>query len=82
MTFSLSYEQLTQIAEEEIKTCCLRRGTPEYAQELNTAAGLLTLWSRLAYAGYQSHGHSGYEHVTQDWERLRALLEGLGEQEV
>lgn len=41
MTFSLSYEQMTQMAEEEIKQCDFRRDGTHYVWEVGDAANLL-----------------------------------------
>lgn len=32
--FSLSYEQITRIAEGEIRNCNIRRDSPDYLQQL------------------------------------------------
>lgn len=39
--FSLSYEQLFQEAEEQIKKCDLREEGPYYLQDLSKASGFL-----------------------------------------
>lgn len=76
-TFSLSYEQLKQAAEEEIKKCDLRQDSPLYLQELGRANGVLRLWSNLALSGYPDG--NGFEQVYQDRQRLRALLDYPGD---
>lgn len=73
-TFSLSYEQITRIAEEEIRNCNIRRDSRDYLQQLARASATLSLWSTLAYAGFQNNGQSGYDHVNPDLVRLKALL--------
>lgn len=73
-TFSLSYEQITRIAEEEIRNCNIRRDSRDYLQQLARASATLSLWSTLAYTGFQNNGQSGYDHVNPDWVRLKALL--------
>lgn len=52
MTFSLSYEQLTREAEEEIKKCNLDKDKYFYGRELDKASALLLFWYRLAIVGY------------------------------
>ncbi len=44
MTFSLSYEQMTQMAEEEIKQCDFRRDGTHYVWEVNKAHDILRFW--------------------------------------
>lgn len=41
MMFSLSYEQMTQMAEEEIKQCDFRRDGTHYVWEVNKAHDIL-----------------------------------------
>lgn len=79
--FSLSYEQLTRITEEEIRNCNVRRDSPDYLQQLARAGAILGLWGTLAYTGFQNHGQPGYHQVNPDWERLKALLEDNGKKE-
>ena len=57
MTFSLSYEQLTREAEEEIKKCNLNKDSYFYGRELDKAAALLLFWHRLAIDGYEGLHH-------------------------
>lgn len=72
MTFSLSYEQLLQEAEESIQKCDLSKEGPYYPQELSKATDLLHFWHRLANPGYSSVGD--YERIEADWKRLHALV--------
>ena len=48
MMFSLSYEQMTQMAEEEIKQCDFRRDGTHYVWEVNKAHDILRFWYLLA----------------------------------
>ncbi|SPX55179.1 Uncharacterised protein [Klebsiella pneumoniae subsp. ozaenae] len=74
MTFSLSYEQLTREAEEEIKKCNLDKDKYFYGRELDKASALLLFWYRLAIVGYA--GGTGNERVEADLVRLKALIVG------
>ncbi|CDZ86619.1 hypothetical protein GXA25_11385 [Salmonella enterica] len=74
MTFSLSYEQLTRKAEEEIKKCNLDKDEYFYGRELDKASALLLFWYQLAIAGYT--GVTGNERVEADLVRLKALIVG------
>ncbi|HCL7094410.1 TPA: hypothetical protein N2W95_004742, partial [Escherichia coli] len=73
-TFSLSYEQLTRKAEEEIKKCNLDKDEYFYGRELDKASALLLFWYQLAIAGYT--GVTGNERVEADLVRLKALIVG------
>lgn len=72
VNFSLSYEQLFQEAEEQIKKCDLREEGPYYLQELSKASGLLAFWHRLAARGCSGVGDD--DRVEADWQRLHALI--------
>lgn len=74
VTFSLSYEQLTRIAEERIRECNLDKNGYLYGRELEKASALLLFWHRLAIAGYT--GVTGNERVEADLVRLKALIVG------
>lgn len=74
VTFSLSYEQLTREAEEDIKKCNLDKDGYLYGRELEKASALLLFWHRLAIAGYT--GMTGNERVEADLLRLKALIFG------
>lgn len=74
MNFSLSYEQLTREAEEEIKKCNLDKDSYFYGRELDKASALLLFWHRLAIVGYT--GVTGNERVEADMLRLKALIVG------
>ncbi len=66
MMFSLSYEQMTQMAEEEIKQCDFRRDG-----EVNKAHDILRFWYLLAL-----RGHTGLAttRVEADYKRLKTLI--------
>ncbi|WPS11039.1 hypothetical protein SM907_24550 (plasmid) [Klebsiella aerogenes] len=72
--FSLSYEQLTREAEEQIKKCNLDKDNYFYGRELDKASALLLFWYRLAIVGYT--GVTGNERVEADLVRLKALIVG------
>ncbi|HHI2554905.1 hypothetical protein [Klebsiella aerogenes] len=76
VTFSLSYEQLTCEAEEEIKKCNLDKDGYLYGRELEKASALLLFWHRLAIVGYT--GVTGNERVEADLLHLKALIFGKG----
>ncbi len=77
MTFSLSYELLTQKAEEEIRKCDLRQDGPYYIQELNRASDILRFWFILAMSGYP--GVPDMERIDADRLRLEGLIHALRE---
>ncbi|VTN46316.1 Uncharacterised protein [Klebsiella pneumoniae] len=68
MLFSLSYEQMTQMAEEEIKQCDFRRDGTHYVWEVNKAHDILRFWYLLAL-----RGHTGLAttRVEADYKRLK-----------
>lgn len=75
VTFSLSYEQLLQEAEESIKKCDLREAGPYYLLELNKARDFLAFWHRLALKGQTGAPDvRSYERIEADLERLDALI--------
>lgn len=71
MIFSLSYEQMTQMAEEEIKQCDFRRDGTHYVWEVNKAHDILRFWYLLAL-----RGHTGLAttRVEADYKRLKTLI--------
>lgn len=73
--FSISYEQITQAAEEEIRKCDLRNNSPRYLQELDRAAGILKLWSSVTLKGHPDG--NGFQRVSKDRQRLRELMDYL-----
>ncbi|EPJ9711413.1 hypothetical protein KE004_005546, partial [Citrobacter freundii] len=72
VTFSLSYEQLLQEAEESIQKCDLNKEGPYYPQELSKATDFLHFWHRLVNRGYSGVGD--YERIEADWQRLHTLV--------
>ncbi len=70
MMFSLSYEQMTQMAEEEIKQCDFRRDGTHYVWEVNKAHDILRFW----YLGAaRTHGPAT-TRVEADYKRLKTLI--------
>lgn len=51
VNFSLSYEQLTRIAEERIRECELDNQGAKYISESSKASALLGFWYELAITG-------------------------------
>lgn len=75
LKFSLSYEQLFQETEEQIKKYDLNKTGEHYVQELIKARDLLSFWHRLALKGYTGIAESRrYERIDADWECLDALI--------
>lgn len=72
LNFSLSYEQLLQEAEEQIKKCDLSKEGPYFTLELSKASDFLAFWHRLANRGYSGVGD--YDRIETDWQRLHALI--------
>ncbi|EAU5447755.1 hypothetical protein EFX16_19760 [Salmonella enterica] len=72
MTFSLSYEQLTQKTEEEIRKCDLSQDGPYYVQELSRASDILRFWFILAMSGYPEL--PDMERIDADRLRLEGLI--------
>jgi hypothetical protein len=70
MMFSLSYEQMTQMAEEEIKQCDFRRDGTHYVWEVNKAHDILRFWYllRCADTGLAT------TRVEADYKRLKTLI--------
>lgn len=59
MMFSLSYEQMTQMAEEEIKQCDFRRDGTHYVWEVNKAHDILRFWYLPSCADTRPGHHAG-----------------------
>lgn len=72
LTFSLSYEQLLQVTEDEIKKCDLSKEGPYYTTELSKASDFLHFWHRLANRGYSGVGD--YKRIEADWQHLQTLI--------
>lgn len=75
MMFSLSYEQLTRIAEARIRECELDSQGVRYISESSKASTLLGFWYELALTGAPL---KNYEHtkalIDADHQRLRKLI--------
>ena len=72
MTFSLSYELLTQTAEEEIRNINLNQDGIGYIEALAKASAILSFWYGLALRGYP--GSTMDERVDADRLHLHALI--------
>ncbi|WP_391488850.1 hypothetical protein [Leclercia tamurae] len=72
LNFSLSYEQLLQVTEDEIKKCDLRMGSERYVQHLTKAHDVLHFWHKLVMRGYP--GLPDVERVNGDFQRLASLM--------
>ncbi|MBV8042575.1 hypothetical protein [Pluralibacter sp.] len=72
LNFSLSYEQLTRTAEDEIKKCWLNPDGAVYLKELGRASAILGFWRNLAISGGSGKEHE--DRVNADSERLAALV--------
>ncbi|HFL1539407.1 TPA: hypothetical protein ACG1QB_004258 [Enterobacter asburiae] len=72
VTFSLSYEQLTQKAEEEIRNINLNQDGIGYIEARARAYAILNFWYGLALRGYP--GSTMDERVDADRLRLHALV--------
>ncbi|EIO6737222.1 hypothetical protein LQ308_004374 [Salmonella enterica] len=72
MTFSLSYELLTQKAEEEIRNINLNQDGIGYIEALAKASAILNFWYGLALHGYPNITMD--ERVDADRQRLRKLV--------
>lgn len=71
-TFSLSYELLTQKAEEEIRNINLDQDGIGYIEALTRASAVLSFWYSLALHGYP--GTTMDERVDADRQRLKNLI--------
>lgn len=75
VTFSLSYEQLTQFAEKNIRECNLDSRGAIYISESAKAGAVLSLWYELAINGYASmNAINRKELIDADHQRLRKLI--------
>lgn len=75
LNFSLSYEQLLQETEEQIKKCELSKEGRYFIQELNKARDVLAFWHRLALKGQTGPADARmYECIDAGWDRLDALI--------
>ncbi|ELW1648925.1 hypothetical protein NTH58_004022 [Enterobacter oligotrophicus] len=71
VNFSLSYEQLLQEAEAQIKKCDLNKTGEHYVAEWLKARAFMSFWHTLALKGYP--GTPDIERIDADWARLEAL---------
>lgn len=75
LNFSLSYEQLTRVAEEHIRECELDSHGAKYISESAKAGAVLVFWYELAIQGVPL---KNYEHtkalIDGDHQRLRTLI--------
>ena len=75
VNFSLSYEQLTRIAEERIRECNLDSQGAIYLCESAKAGAVLIFWHELAINGYASvNAIKRQELIDADHLRLRKLI--------
>ncbi|MEP8981170.1 hypothetical protein ABKW25_20900 (plasmid) [Enterobacter hormaechei] len=77
VNFSLSYEQLLQETETQIKKRNLSRTGEFYVHEKIMASDILMFWHSLALRGYQ--GIPDSERINADWQRLNAYILNEGE---
>ena len=75
VNFSLSYEQLTRIAEARIRECELASQGAKYLSESGKASAILGFWYELAINGYASvNAIKRQELIDADHLRLRKLI--------
>lgn len=75
VTFSLSYEQLTRIAEERIRECELDSQGAKYISESSKASTLLGFWYELAITGAPMKNYEQTKaFIDADHQRLRKLI--------
>ena len=75
VNFSLSYEQLTRIAEERIRECNLDSQGAIYISESAKAGAVLSFWYELAINGHASiNAINREELIDVDHQRLRRLI--------
>lgn len=75
MTFSLSYEQLTRLAEERIGDCDLDSHGMIYTRESAKAAAFLEFWYALAVHGVPLKNFEQTKEIIEaDYLRLRKLV--------
>lgn len=77
VNFSLSYEQLLQETEAQIKKRNFSRTGEFYVHEKIMADNILMFWHSLALRGYQ--GIPDTKRIEADWQRLNAYIENEGE---
>ena len=75
LTFSLSYEQLTRLAEERIRECRMNTQGMIYISESSKAAALLGFWYELAINGVPRNNYEQTkELIDADQQRLKKLI--------
>ena len=75
VNFSLSYEQLTRIAEERIRECELDSQGAKYISESSMASTLLQFWYELAITGAPMKNYEQTKALIDvDHQRLRKLI--------
>lgn len=75
VNFSLSYEQLTRIAEERIRECELASQGAKYLSESNKASAILGFWYELAITGAPVKNYEQTKAlIDADQQRLRQLI--------
>lgn len=75
MMFSLSYEQLTRIAEQRIRECELDSHGAKYISESSKASTLLGFWYELALTGAPLKNYEQTKALIDvDYQRLRKLI--------
>jgi hypothetical protein len=75
VTFSLSYEQLTRIAEARIRECELDSQGVRYISESSKASTLLGFWYELAITGAPLNNYEQTKALIDvDQPRLRKLI--------
>ncbi len=75
VTFSLSYNQLTRVAEEHIRECELDSQGAKYISESNKASAILSFWYELAINGAPVNNYEHTKALTDaDHQRLRKLI--------
>lgn len=75
VTFSLSYEQLTRVAEEHIRECELDSQGAKYISESAKAGAVLSLWYELAINGAPLNNYEQTKAlIDADLQRLRKLI--------
>ncbi|EPJ5005520.1 TPA: hypothetical protein ACRRC6_005422 [Klebsiella pneumoniae] len=75
LKFSLSYEQLTRIAEERIRECELDSQGAKYISESGKASALLVFWYELAINGAPLNNYEQTKAlIDADQQRLRKII--------
>ena len=73
--FSLSYEQLTRIAEARIRECELASQGAKYLSESGKASAILGFWYELAITGTPVKNYEQTKAlIDADLQRLRQLI--------